>query len=40
MSPADVSRMEAQRKAKQNENEEARQLDPFDFGVTELLFGR
>jgi hypothetical protein len=49
MSPADVSRMEVERKAKQNENEfqrrvrlakEARQLDPFDFGITEMLFGR
>lgn len=49
MSPADASRMEVERKAKQNENEfqrrlrsakEARQLDPYDFGVTELLFGR
>jgi len=49
MSPADASRMEVERKAKQNENEfqrrvrlakEARQLDPFDFGITEMLFGR
>ena len=49
MSPADVSRMEVERKAKQNENEfqrrvrlakEARQSDPFDFGITEMLFGR
>ena len=49
MSPADASRMKVERKAKQNENEfqrrlrlakEARQLDPYDFGVTELLFGR
>jgi hypothetical protein len=49
MSPEVVRQMNAQRNAQKNENElqrrirlagEARQLDPYDFGVTELLFGR
>jgi hypothetical protein len=49
MSPEAVRQMNAQRNAQKNENElqrrlrlagEARQRDPYDFGVTELLFGR
>ena len=49
MSPEAVRQMNAQRDAQKNENElqrrirlagEARQRDPYDFGITELLFGR
>jgi hypothetical protein len=48
-SPEVVRQMNAQFNAQKNENEfqrrirlagEARQLDPWDFGITELLFGR
>jgi hypothetical protein len=47
--PEVVRQMNAQLNAQKNENEfqrrirlagEARQLDPWDFGITELLFGR
>jgi len=49
MSPEAMRQMDAQRDARKNENElqrrirlagEAMQRDPYDFGITEILFGR